>query len=193
MNFFTTEYYMNELTKCFNLIKGHYKNNTTERSGIFLMNHITEGLKVLDYLKADITTKAAFCLHPLMQSDLDFYKYITNLKKYRNISQKTQALTLEYRRAANSYLCTPYTDNYDFNDIDNNVKIVLEETKLMLIADKVQNYKDFLLYHYGIHERSNQLNQYFINWLSYLGIDNSELINIRNAINNEFFMETIYE
>ena len=175
---------MNELTKCFNLIKGHYKNNTTERSGIFLMNHITEGLKVLDYLKADITTKAAFCLHPLMQSDLDFYKYITNLKKYRNISQKTQALTLEYRRAANSYLCTPY---------NNNVKIVLEETKLMLIADKVQNYKDFLLYHYGIHERSNQLNQYFINWLSYLGIDNSELNNIRNAINNEFFMETIYE
>ena len=63
----------------------------------------------------------------------------------------------------------------------------------MLIADKVQNYKDFLLYHYGIHERSNQLNQYFINWLSYLGIDNSELNNIRNAINNEFFMETIYE
>jgi hypothetical protein len=36
------------------IIKGHYKNNTTERSGIFLMNHITEGLKVLDYLKADI-------------------------------------------------------------------------------------------------------------------------------------------
>jgi hypothetical protein len=40
----------------------------------------------------------------------------------------------------------------------------------MLIADKIQNRKDFELYHKDIHERSDELKQYFFNWLWRLGV-----------------------
>ena len=40
----------------------------------------------------------------------------------------------------------------------------------MLIADKIQNRKDFELYHLGKHERSSELEQYFKNWLERLNI-----------------------
>jgi len=43
----------------------------------------------------------------------------------------------------------------------------------MLIGDKVQNYKDFLIYHHGSHERSDDLDKYFNNWLKKLDISQS--------------------
>jgi hypothetical protein len=38
----------------------------------------------------------------------------------------------------------------------------------MLFADKVQNEKDFALYHEGTHARSKELREYFNNWLNIL-------------------------
>jgi len=47
----------------------------------------------------------------------------------------------------------------------------LYEVNDMLVADKVQNKKDFMTYHYGTHDRSNELNQYFNEWLTALTVD----------------------
>ena len=43
----------------------------------------------------------------------------------------------------------------------------------MLIADKIQNRKDFELYHKETHPRSAELDKYFRNWLQKLNIDES--------------------
>ena len=48
----------------------------------------------------------------------------------------------------------------------------------MLIADKVQNYKDFLLYHKNTHERSDELDEYFNSWFKILHCDYKELVKI---------------
>jgi len=40
----------------------------------------------------------------------------------------------------------------------------------MLVADKVQNRKDFLAYHKGTHARSDELDYYFKLWLRRLDI-----------------------
>jgi len=51
------------------------------------------------------------------------------------------------------------------------VKVVgfsCEEVKQMLIADRAQNYKDFMLHHCGKHERSGELYKYFNNWFELL-------------------------
>ena len=40
----------------------------------------------------------------------------------------------------------------------------------MLVADKVQNRKDFLAFHEGIHERTLELDYYFKYWLEALQI-----------------------
>jgi hypothetical protein len=47
---------------------------------------------------------------------------------------------------------------------------VMAEVNEMLVADKVQNRKDFLLYHRGKHERSDALDLYFRRWLERLGV-----------------------
>ena len=49
----------------------------------------------------------------------------------------------------------------------------LFEVNDMLIADKIQNKKDFMIYHFGKHERSEELHAYFDKWLDVLTIDNS--------------------
>lgn len=46
----------------------------------------------------------------------------------------------------------------------------LFEVNDMLIADKVQNRKDFITYHRETHARSKELGQYFQLWLNALEI-----------------------
>ncbi|MDJ1501575.1 hypothetical protein [Xanthocytophaga agilis] len=46
----------------------------------------------------------------------------------------------------------------------------LNEVNQMLIADKIQNRKDFERYHQQSHARSEELTIYFANWLKRLGI-----------------------
>ena len=38
----------------------------------------------------------------------------------------------------------------------------------MLYADKIQNEKDFKIYHEVTHERSKELREYFDNWINKL-------------------------
>jgi hypothetical protein len=72
---------------------------------------------------------------------------------------------MEYRRVANNYLSKRM-----INSIDEIELSPLKDVNDMLIADKVQNRKDFELYHLDTHERSDVLDQYFKNWLIRLGI-----------------------
>lgn len=73
-------------------------------------------------------------------------------------------LATEYRRAANAYLCKPETDAWSIDDAKKHIGLLLPDIRLMLIADKVQNRKDFMAAHYGTHPRSDQLFDYFNNW-----------------------------
>lgn len=149
------------MTAAYELIKTYYGNNTAKRSGVPLINHIDEGLAILDKLGADQVTKDAYCLHPLLQSDEALLK--SDLINFTDVPVKAIILAMEYRRVANSYLSK--------NQVSEFVGFSLPEVRQMLIADKVQNYRDFLIYHAGVHERSRELHIYFNNWFDLLGID----------------------
>ena len=45
------------------------------------------------------------------------------------------------------------------------------DVRHLLVADKIQNYKDFMKYHFGKHERTKELFQYFNNWFDFLDIN----------------------
>ncbi len=53
------------------------------------------------------------------------------------------------------------------------------EVNQMLMADKLQNRKDFEIYQEGIHERSSELKQYFMNWFKRLEISEEMYQNIK--------------
>jgi hypothetical protein len=144
----------------YTLIKSYYGDKKAKRSGVLFIKHIDEGLKILDFIKALSIVKDAYCLHPIFQSDEDFNA--NKYKFFKGIPQPAIILAMEYRRVANSYLSKDKVSDF--------VGFSCIEVKQMLIADKVQNYKDFLIHHYGKHERSSELYEYFHNWFNLLGI-----------------------
>lgn len=72
-------------------------------------------------------------------------------------------LAMEYRNIANQYL-----SHRVINSIDDIELGPVPGIRQMLIADKIQNYKDFLIYHKDTHERAAELDEYFKNWLAKL-------------------------
>ena len=147
-------------------ISEYYGDKTAERSGVPLINHIDEGLTLLDNIGATEEAKRAYCLHPIFQSNDDLAANKDTAYKYDSY---IILLTMEYRKSANSYLCSPKTDSWTtIDDLKTHVGPLLPEVRHMLVADKTQNYKDFMIHHYAMHKRSTQLFSYFNLWLNYL-------------------------
>lgn len=145
----------------YTIIEKFYANRCAKRSGVPLMNHISEGLDILIGLNASDRAMDAFCIHPIVQNDEEGFDHIKKFYSYE--------LAVEYKERANAYLCKPETDYIKTNtDIHDLVGPMSKDCRDMLIADKIQNQKDFLIYHMNTHERSQQLFKYFHNWITYL-------------------------
>jgi hypothetical protein len=152
----------------YQIIKDIYGDKTATRSKVPYINHIDEGLYVLDYINASGTAKRAFCLHPLLQVN-EFAVELLKHTWFRHIDRRSIVTASMYANSANMYLCRPHTDKYNKGDIQKATGLVERNDVMdMLLADKVQNYKDFEIYHKGTHPRSGQLDNYFLSWLDYL-------------------------
>jgi len=144
------------------IIKSVYGDSKAQRSGVLLMNHIIEGLEILEKIGAEEDAKKAYCLHPILQSD-EALTNNWNTTDLNGIPIKIIILVMEYRKVANAYLSLRKIKS--LKDIELSP---LQEVNQMLYADKIQNRKDFLLYHYRKHARSTQLFIYFNNWIKKL-------------------------
>lgn len=154
-------------TYAYQLIASFYGTDKTKRSQVPFIHHIHEGLVVLQELQTSLPTQEAYCLHPIFQSDETLMQYYqSDLSK---ISNETLILVMEYRSIANQYLSQRI-----IKDISEIKLSPLKEVNQMLIADKVQNYKDFVLYHQANHPRSKELTQYFHHWFDVLGIEETQ-------------------
>lgn len=147
-----------------------YGDRTTKRSKVPLINHIEEGLLVLDALCASKATKDAFCLHPMFQHDDDL---MANYHRIKEFDPQVMALVMEYRARANESLSNRVSwSRGDFAKWNGGPPTPgpLPEVRDMLIADKVQNYADFITYHLDSHPRGPELGFYFRTWLGALGV-----------------------
>ena len=140
-------------------INEFYGKQTADRSGLSLMRHIDDGLHILTLNGASDTAKAAFCLHPLVQNS-----------EVVDVSwSPAYSLACEYKGKANAHLCRPDTDWVSsVGDVQSIVGEMTDDCRAMLIADKRQNYGDFIAAHYGKHSRSKELDRYFRLWIAYL-------------------------
>jgi hypothetical protein len=128
------------------------------------MNHIIEGAYFLtEVMPADDPFVEAFLVHPIFQ-DVDLPTQV--IQKYVDtfeLSTPVVSTAFKYRIAANSYLP---------KDIHTGRQppVILEQgLKFMLIADKIQNLKDFQRYFDKQNPRYKQLENYYDTWLSSLG------------------------
>lgn len=161
---------------CQRMIEIYYGDRVAERSQVPLINHINEGVKILEELGCDTNTIDAFRIHPLVQSDEALKGFMKT--NWALIEPKTVLLAMEYRQWANTWLSDKvYKDDRavpTYNTSPNSGP--LKEVAYLLWADKLQNYKDFLLYHKDTHPRSLELTLYFETWLTYLQNENPSLV-----------------
>jgi hypothetical protein len=145
-------------------IAREYGERRARRSRVPLIQHIDDGLTILDAIGASDAAQRAFCLHPLLQDDA---ANAANIGRTSELTDDAHvlALTLEYRRVANAALSS--RELARGGDIELSP---MAEVNDMLVADKVQNRRDFLRHHLGSHPRSAILDRYFELWLERLGV-----------------------
>lgn len=156
----------------YKMIKEYYGDKVAKRSQMPLINHIDQGLAILNELNCDWEVMEAYAVHPIFQNDEDL---LNNQWKSHYLTGEVMMLTMEYRRVANSFLSDKIikTDGGIWSTFSAACELYLsplQRVNEMLIADKVQNRKDFLVYHKGTHEKSLELDFYFKYWLDKLGI-----------------------
>jgi len=147
-------------------IKDYYGDQMAKRADVFYMQHIDEGLVVLDEIFSSWQAKTAFCIHPLCQNDIDLFINTSNCTMER-FEKYTIMLAMEYRSVANNFL-SPMEDHPGYKDHTKIKLSPLSEVNQMLVADKVQNYKNFIEHYKDIHPRSEQLTLYFEQWFKAL-------------------------
>lgn len=165
-------------TEEYKLIESIYGDNVTKRSGVSLMNHIDEGLYILYKLNASNEAKLGYILHPIFQSDVDLQNaFNINPTDLKRLDPKALILTMEYRSVANEYL-----SYREIQSVDEIRLSPLEDVNVMLKADKIQNRKDFELYHFLSHPRSLELQKYFYNWCIKLNLTDEFYTSIKEQI-----------
>lgn len=149
------------------LIRDFYGHRRAKRSGVLYINHILEGLSILAQESASLDAMRAYCLHPLLQGDEDLKSQAARVCEV--VSSEANGpwvlmLAMEYRNIANSYLSDSDLPANGFS------LSPLHEVNQMLIADKVQNHRDFMFFHRGYHPNSVTLEEYFDVWLRILKV-----------------------
>lgn len=155
------------LTAEYRLVSEFYGFRRARRSGVPLLNHILEGICILQRQGSSLETQRAFCLHPLVQADEDLKANLALVLQEvgpRDEGPRVLVLAMEYRNCANAYLSHKKLGK------EGVPLSPLPEVNQMLIADKVQNYRDFFFYHRKTHPKARRLNRYFLDWLHALGV-----------------------
>jgi len=164
---------MIQSTRGYLAIAHHYGSRRAVRSGVLLIDHINQGLTILDRLGADDVVKEAFAVHPIFQADDDLKE---NFQVAADLNPMVILYAMEYRNCANAFLSHVIEkgpDAWGKESLHPKRPLHLSPlppVNLMLVADKVQNRKDFELYHKGQHKRSDELDFYFKLWLQRLDV-----------------------
>lgn len=173
------------LYDAYDLISKHYGDDRANRSGVYLMNHIDEGKVIYKLIREDyaniqsflisevipesyedfISSEKAYTIHPILQGDDVLVNHRHNLYGTRMSIWSSIVEAMEYRNIANQYLSKRKINNISEINLS-----PLRTVNLAILVDKIQNYKDFLVHHSGTHERADELDAYFKNWLKRFGV-----------------------
>jgi hypothetical protein len=150
--------------------KGQLAGKSAKRSGVPYFTHVKEGLHILSLLPhmgifdVDIFTEKAYCLHAVSQNDADLMEFYGNFHRF---SSTSIGYAMEYRNVANRSLRTSFKKEFNYTEI---ILSPIPQVNYMLIADKIQNRKDFLKYYPYPGEHWDSINHYFNMWMKRLDV-----------------------
>lgn len=162
-------------------IAKYYGSHRAKRSGVLLIDHIHQGIEILKRIGADEVTMEAYAVHPIFQADGDLR---ANFYSCADLNPLVVLYAMEYRNIANAFLSNKVEKGPDsFGQTDVYAKHPIKLSPLapvnqMLIADKIQNRKDFLRYHKDSHPRSDELDFYFKTWLAVLDVSEEQYLEL---------------
>lgn len=139
-----------------------YLADRVTKKNVPYFNHVEEGLVILSHLKVPVTAGEAYILHPLFQSNDELRTHRSWLMN-GHLSTDVVFYLMEYRNIANRGIRSEWNKTG---------KIELSPVwavNQMLVADKVQNRKDFRKYN-SDHPEAQNLEKYFSAWLEALSI-----------------------
>lgn len=164
------------------LISEYYQDKTARRSGVPLMNHIWQGVRIIKSLALKTKQEmiiAAYIIHPLLQNDDDLQ---ANLELVcDSLPSRVVLYAMEYRNCANAYLRHHHVRGDKFPEIP------LWPVRIMLAADKVQNHMDFRDkfesdFAPGTWERmreQHELESYFQKWFDELDLSSDKVASLK--------------
>lgn len=88
----------------YSLVKRFYGVSRAERSQVPKINHINEGLAIMDHIGASIAAMQAYCLHPLFQNDAELSSDGVAAALTPGLNPYAILLVMEYRQRANAWL-----------------------------------------------------------------------------------------
>jgi hypothetical protein len=150
-------------TLVYSCIENYYGSAKAKRSGIPYINHIDEGCGILYLLNASSAAKEAFMLHPIYQAGDNTGNTSINMLSIN--------MAKDYALIANKCLRHNYKDVH-YTVLEEYLEC--ESIKHMLIADKIQNYKDFKN-HIKKYEERRDIEEYFLWWFDTLGVSHKFL------------------
>lgn len=156
-----------------------YVDRRAKRSGLPYMRHIDQGFEVLKHLTTDTDAYRAWFVHPLFQFNEFFYGIASELGtpigplRMEEIvaNPRVVALAMEYRAIANGYL--PVNE---FRAPRWPTLSTIDVVNRMLIADKIQNWRDARRFVYPkvTPAEAYNLDNYFMSWLDALNVDQGQ-------------------
>lgn len=150
-------------TREYKIIEDYYKDKY-HSNGVSFMKHIDEGLAIMKWMGTSESAKKSFCLHPIYQSEKSIKDFGIKDLSDNKLKLDSNIITnvLEFRRIDNLY-----TNDMRISS-PGDIKIsTLDEVNQMLIADKIQNRKEFENYYDG----NEDFSMYLINWFRKLDIN----------------------
>lgn len=175
----------------YHCIKQFYGESRARRSGVPMIQHINEGVIIMDYIGASWNAMRAFVFHPVVQNDEALVGYMTPGGQFPFVDSSTLILAMEYRNQANKWLSDKVQKIShigappEFQLVGMPEPGPLPEVKDMLIADKVQNRRDFERYHKHTHPRAEELSLYFETWLQVLGVSPARYTELMDVIDSK--------
>jgi hypothetical protein len=140
-----------------------YGDRRAGRSQVPLINHIHEGIVLMRWQGGITQAKAlAWCIHPFAQIHLEDGEILTHMHSRWGFSGNSMDLAMLYARVAGAYLPRHKQKIPTLS--------VSQSVNEMLIVDKIQNRRDFMRYHNGVHPNSRRLEEYFEDWFIALAI-----------------------